>query len=246
MARIVLAGRFWGQEPSHLEKVRRYINMGKEIGFNSILVAINENADKSGALELDNNDANIFGVKPWGRFTPALNALIGEARDYVKNGGMLFASMEISLNFSIVKSLASHMNANTLVVGARLQGHDFVSGSTGGFQGNGRQIPWNTVALWNLEKLYPFGFSNAGEGLPEDPSTAGVEELCTMSVIQSVLGAENAKVKMVEIPGIKWETTFDSEERQLEHEKKMQSKIERPVKQLQMLGLKEPVVWHIK
>lgn len=126
---------------------------------------------------------------------------------------------------------------------------------------NGRTTPWNTLALWNVRKLALTGFSTISDGLLDDNSIggsmAGVEEVVIIALLQRLLGPENAKAKVIRIvqpdldatasgtftaatppaAALEWNPTFADPARQKWHEKKMQSKMTRAARQLELMGL---------
>ena len=118
---------------------------------------------------------------------------------------------------------------------------------------NGRTTPWNTLAVWNLSKLAVTGFVMVSEGLvapPPSPSDgeettnrqttkyAGVEEVVTIALLQQLLGRDEARAKLVPVPGIAWDASFGGDaQRQAWHESKMQSKLTRAAIQLQLTNL---------
>lgn len=59
------------------------------------------------------------------------------------------------------------------------------------------------------------------------PVAAGIEEFSTILLHQSIANDDKCKAKLVKVPGIEWEQTFDDEERRKWHEAKMQSKLSR-------------------
>ena len=119
---------------------------------------------------------DVVEVSPWGNFIPALNALVtwasktnvgSVAQD--ESSLILFISAETQLTSSSVDTLCSHMDASTLVAGAKLQGHDHKSPEEASegvmVELSGRTTPWNTAAVWNLKKLGLTGFPLVAEGL---------------------------------------------------------------------------------
>jgi hypothetical protein len=56
-------------------------------------------------------------------------------------------------------------------------------------------------------------------------------------LLQNVLGDEQAKAKLVKLPDISWQTNFDDDERRLWHEAKMNSKVKRAARHLELTGL---------
>merc|ERR1712127_1152215 len=97
---------------------------------------------------------------------------------------LLFISAETQLSSSSIQKICNHVDSSTLVVGAKLQGHDHHTMKDGEIGGkivelNGRTTPWNTAAVWNLRKLSLVGFPLVAEGLVPNydgsPGEGGVE-----------------------------------------------------------------------
>lgn len=127
---------------------------------------------------------------------------------------------------------------------------------------NGRTSPWNTLALWNLSKISLTGFQLVSEGIPTLPklspttqvdssassinstpvttisTAAGIEEVVAIALLQTILGKDQAKAKLVHIPELEWKVDFDKDPaRQAWHQQKMQSKMERASQQLSCFGI---------
>lgn len=198
--------------------------------------------DELRSMAVSTDDITIVPVTPWNKFVPALNAILSEASgsDYC-----LMMSVETHATSDNVEILLQHMDEMTLVVGAVLPGHDFHPHSIQPL--NGRTTPWNTLAIWNLAKLSLTGFVLVADGVHpgKDGSTgvSGVEEVSTIAVMQRILGADDAKAKLVSLSDeVKWETDFEDEERQAWHERKMNSKLERATRHLELLSLNGTVL----
>jgi hypothetical protein len=181
----------------------------------------------------------IIPVTPWNAFIPALNAIATRA---AQDGARycLFCSAETQTSPESILHLLKHMDSETLVVGAVLPGHGYQPKSKQEL--NGRNAPWNTLAVWDVSKLTLTGFPLVAEGLHilSDGThvEAGVEEVSAIALLQTLLGPERAKAKLVPLPDIVWDQTFQDAERQKWHAKKMKSKMERPAKHLELLQLK--------
>ncbi|CBJ30144.1 conserved unknown protein [Ectocarpus siliculosus] len=184
---------------------------------------------------------NVFEVTPWGKFTPALNALLGFAsRDGAEL--VMFQSLETTVGKDAVSGMEAYMGPADLVVGAALTGHAFRGGET--VELTGVTTPWNTLALWDVAKLAKLGFLGVAEGLlPGVP--AGVEEVTAIAALQVLLGAEHARAKLVRLPQVRWHTAWEDEGRRRWHESKMSSKRERADKQMSALGIKKGTVEHL-
>ena len=187
----------------------------------------------------------ILPISPWGNFIPALNNLVAwssqQGADHV-----LFVSAEMKLPDRTVGHLEAYLNdADTLVVGAALPGHEFHQASNQAIVEvdlGGCTTPWNTLALWNVSKLALTGFPMVGEGVhrSEDNNkeciAGGVEEVSAIALLQKILPT-SAGAKLTKVPGIIWENEFADEERRKWHESKMKSKRSRPAKHLDLLNL---------
>ena len=234
---------------------------------------------------------DIIPVQPWGKFTPALNALLSYAADVLQTfvgsvndhpnsrlvnreeesspepantiprysrvvgsrvvgGSILYCSLETTKTNTTITATNSNQNNvssssssscdairtlfqymdydTTLVCGAVLSGHDYrnqqyeipsttrnetnrpslsatVAATTTATTTtavpttmilNGRTSPWNTFALWNINKLSKIGFVSVSEGLHVDTSIntnattkksiAGIEEVATIALLQKL------------------------------------------------------------
>lgn len=175
---------------------------------------------------------------------------------------LMMVSAEMNVSGEAIQSLCQHVDLHdTLVAGAALPGHDYQfnnspTNSTSSDIGsedrivelNGRTTPWNTCAVWNLSKLALYGFPMVAEGLHRNADgsqlAGGVEEVSAILLHQR-LDESTSKAKLVKVVGIEWEQDFNQdEERQKWHERKMKSKVERPAKQCDLLGIGKGCVIH--
>jgi len=228
-----------------IDKLIEFVERGLGVGAKTAYVAVNTELDRTHVLDVVwQENVVVFPVTPWGRFVPALNAILNMARADIGQGmNFLSASVEVALTKPIVDTLVDHMDRHTLVVGAVLQGHDY-TGERFIHEATGTQVPWNTLALWDTHALWPVGFSNLGEGVPSAPATAGVEEVATISLLQHLTGHRPAK--LVQLPGDNsWDTSHFEGERLEKHLAKMASKESRPGMQLHWADLLPPEVIHL-
>jgi len=203
-------------------------------------------------------------VSPWTGFTAALNAIIRSvslaADREIKY--LSFQSLEISrLSPKIVDVLmATYMDGNTLLCGPQLVETQMTEAADEKemereLDVDGWNIPWNTLNIWNLAKLQAFGFSLVSDGIVENVP-GGIEEVFTISLIQSINGLEHNRCKLIRFEGdgfdadndVKWSTNFANDEQRLQyHEKKMKSKSSRADAQMkQFVNLKRGKVMHIR
>jgi len=174
----------------------------------------------------------LFHVHPWISFTQPLNLLVEKALS-IGAKELLFQSIEVTIGVEDMMRLEKELDSNTLIVGAKLcdkHGHHHETCTL-----NGWTSPWNTLALWNLEKLALTGFLSISSGnLTDIPG--GIEEVVTISLLQQ-LQPNIMKAKLIKLSSVHWNTNWSSKERSSYHQKKMASKDERSQIQLQRLGV---------
>lgn len=180
----------------------------------------------------------IFHINPWISFTQPLNLLVEKALS-IGAKELLFQSIEVDISLVDMEKLEAHLSSDTLVVGARL--HET--------HGDEKQIcttldgwhtPWNTLALWDIEKLGLTGFLSISSGNLED-IPGGIEEVVTISLLQQ-LKPNEMKAKVIDLESVHWNTKWSSDERAAYHKQKMKTKNERSQIQLKKLGIKAGVV----
>eukprot|EP00127_Corallochytrium_limacisporum_P003503 Clim_evm131s149 gene=Clim_evmTU131s149 len=192
-------------------------------------------------------EIEVLVVPQWGHFVPALNTLVQSAAMHGADQ-ILFASVEVQCREFTIHDLVEVMDEDTLVVGSAFpdKGHRHREGE---HELDGLTAPWNTCALWNMRKLSLTGFLPVSEGYYyTGPKTvAGVEEVAVIATQQSLLGAENAKAKLMRINDgrVTWKTNWHDESRKKWHIYKMKSKLDRPRGQLKLLGSISGVVHHV-
>lgn len=248
--KIAVALRFFETKPENAEaslaKLAAYLDTAAQ--YPHVYVAVNVDADKCDSLAFIKQHApsvTAFGVTPWQKFVAPMNALVYAA---TLDGNEVLASVstEFIPKQEYIDALLVHLDDDTLVVGARCDGHD----SNGGEEpiATGSSIPWNTFCVWNLRQLACLGFPLVGDG-PFDPKMAGEEELTAVALQQSIAKQTGfaAKAKLVRVPNFpgNWDMGAWDERRLADHKKKMASKVERPGRQLEWLGLPAPYMIHI-
>lgn len=245
---IAIATRYYGKREVDLNNFCKWKKEVTETGF-PVYVAVKVEEDSTDALDHFKDDWRVFAVQPWGKFVPALNALVNRAwSDGIKQ--LLIASHTLpAITSEQISHMVRLMDENTLVVGARLEGHEF---SRGLHQAaSSLTTPWNTLALWNLKLLRYTGFSNQGEAL-FDPRQTGDEEFVTISQIQQSfpgLGRAMPRAFLTEVPGVEnWDpkivASWDAERLHI-HQEKLAGKATRSFRQLQDFGGILPLVTHI-
>jgi hypothetical protein len=119
--------------------------------------------DASFSMEEPHPPIEVVPVTPWGKFVPALNAVIRYASVDCQAQLILFVSAETEASSSSISMLVNELDSSTLVVGAVLPGHDYHGGEIVPL--NGRSTPWNTLSLWNLPNLALTGFPMVSDGV---------------------------------------------------------------------------------
>lgn len=179
----------------------------------------------------------VFHVDPWISYTQPLNMIV-EKGLALEISHVLFQSIEVSIDKEDVEKLFSNMDKNTLVVGAKL--HEQHGRRSGKQVLDGWNTPWNTLALWNLQKLGLTGFLTISSG-NIDGIPGGVEEVVAISILQH-LQPSKMKARLIKLGSVHWDVSWDCEHRVKYHESKMASKEERACKQLEILHIQDGVV----
>lgn len=222
--------------------------------------------------ELTDADISMEGVDflpiaPWGYYVTALNAALSYAQDNGYNR-IAYQSLEMEMSKDEVDRMLRWMSldADTIVIGPELTGHEFSEGTQ---QLRGRTCPWNTFAIWRVQVLGLLGFPLIGDGVGSDRSKGGVEELSAITLLQkmnpgykAVLmrffsttqecssdsgnGSSSGSGASSSSRNSRWNTSFNNDPlRQEYHNRKMQSKDERPAAQLKALGIESGCVQHV-
>lgn len=246
-----IATRFYGLAEGDIERLSAWIEGALSVvAPECVYIAIRAEEDKSGAAEFlrkNYQKINAFPVIPWGRVVQAPNALLLKAAERGEEH-LLFASTEYPVTKSLVSRLCSHVDADTLIVGARLPQHDFKAEPGERVlveQANGLQIPWNTCGLWSIEHLIHTGFVLTADSA-HDPDNAGMEEMGTIAA-QQILWPGRATAKLVapregDIVKNIYGWNVQRYERYVHH---LESKRARSAAQLERLSLPTPDVQHI-
>lgn len=176
----------------------------------------------------------VFHIDPWISFTQPLNMIVEKALS-LHAEKLLFQSIEVTLEREDVAVMLEHLKPDTLVVGAKLHPRH---GSKKGKQPlDGWNTPWNTLALWDLQKLGLTGFLSISSG-NIDHIPGGVEEVVAISLLQYLKG-DTMQAKLIDLPTVHWDASWECALRTKYHESKMASKAERAYRQLQVLNIKD-------
>lgn len=236
--------RFFGKDiGKDLCRIKNFLEQAIKLGKVHVAVNVEEDTiDTLFFIQEQFPEVDAFWVQPWGKFVFPLNAIVSRA---TSSGAerLLLASAEFPPLEEQTNVLLSHVDDNTIVAGARFSDHEFKEGNNAG---TGVTVPWNTFAIWNLKFLAPIGFPLVGDA-PFDTTQAGVEEVCTISVLQALHKGLSPMAKLVSINGFYevWNTAGWNTERIAKHEAKISSKNSRPREQLKWAGLETPTIMHI-
>ncbi|KAL4144387.1 hypothetical protein PRNP1_013520 [Phytophthora ramorum] len=197
----------------------------------------------------------IIPMLHWGKFVPALNALVGAAADHFpKADTLLLQSLEVAVDAASMEALRSHFDIKRdLVVGAALPGHEFQPNpATQPVELSGLTSPWNTLALWNLEQLTKVGFALMGDALRLEVdgigSAAGIEEVATIAMYQQLYANSTSPTtaKLVRVPKCGQVDGLEDPKRLEWHQKKMASKLQRAAVQIAHFGVAPGRVHHLE
>jgi len=232
-------------EEDYLTEVVIAVDATPKIEHYDYVQSIRNAVDNLDFSTSNKDNIHVLPVTPWGKFTQALNSVVLYAKNELQADLLMFTSAEINLSPTIVSKLCHHVveNENAIVAGAALNGHQYYAMKTESdtsrreFPLTGRTTPWNTLCVWNLDKLSLTGFSTVSDL----GTTAGVEEVVCIAMLQKLF--PNSEAIVVDVGCIDWEESFENdEERKKWHEEKMKSKITRAEHQLQLLGLSGTVI----
>jgi hypothetical protein len=248
--RFGIATRFYGLSEHDVDRLASWTEAALAVvPARSVYVAINTDADRSNSLALMRErfpDVTTFPVTPWGKVVQAPNALLIKSAEHTTH--LLYTSTEYPVTESLAVLLYSHCDTETLVVGAQLDGHDFKAKPGDVVRvdhASGKQIPWNTYALWSIAHLIHTGFVLTADSFT-DPDNAGMEEMGTIAAHQ-VLWPGKGKAKLVAPrSGDLVHNTYGwNTKRHERFVRNLESKNERSATQLERLSLAPPAVYHI-
>lgn len=249
--KIGIATRFYGLAEGDIARLATWVDAALVVvPAKNVYVAVHTEADRSGSLDFMRKmypEVNAFPVVPWGKVVQAPNAILSKSTEQEVNH-LLFVSSEYPVTPSLVSLLQSHLDAQTLVVGACLPTHAFkapVGESVLVENASGLHIPWNTYALWSIERLIHTGFVLAADSL-HDPDNAGMEEMGTIAA-QQILWPGNALAKLV--TPRKGDLILNTHgwtiERHERYAHNLESKNDRSAAQMERLSLPTPTVLHL-
>ncbi len=224
--------------PIHIDKLMNWCK--QVLGYCDLLILVmDDRYFQTLAKEFQRfgDKIQIFHVNPWISYTQPLNMIVEKALA-LETTHLLFQSIEVTIDKDDVQRLFDNMDAQTLVVGAKL--HPRHGRRRGKQPLDGWNTPWNTLALWNLQKLGLSGFLTISSG-NIDGIPGGVEEVVAISLLQH-LQPSQMKAKLIKLHSVHWDVSWDCEHRTKYHETKMASKDQRAAAQLDVLHLQDGIV----
>ncbi len=173
-----------------------------------------------------------------------------------------FKSLEYKTTLYVINALETLLlsDDSALMCGPEIMGHEFKEGFN---ELRGRTCPWNTCAVWKVDRLGLIGYPLIGDGTGENRSIGGVEVRVFAKSLSSVSHMHQQEVTAITLYQVlypdaygilvrfassqesDWKTDFQEIERIQYHEKKMRSKDERPGAQLKLLNTRVTQVLHI-
>jgi hypothetical protein len=251
--------RFWGQ-PGDIVKVLNFSE--RVLRFAPALyIGLREDEDHSGTRYVPDilGMANvvIVPIKPWNNrsFAYPMTALLERvARDMYE--AVISISLEIEVDGDQVSAMLQHLDSDTLAVGALLPGHEIYEPGTV-VEASGTRCWWNTLAALNLDFSSPlrcFGFPSVGDSWG-NPHMSGVEEVTAAAAAQMLARArsceapgtypQNCRIKLMSVPGVRWNNQHSDPARAEREMEKMKSKVARPAHQISESGLPPAFVEYI-
>jgi hypothetical protein len=218
---------------SDLGRLHKWID--KALNYsNIVLIAIDETHfnEIKHFKSVYGSSLKLLHVHPWISFTQPLNMLVERAMG-IGATQLILQSIEVFVNEAQITQLESHLDKNTLVVGAKMNKEH--AKHSGWQKLTGYSCPWNTLAIWDVRKLGITGFLSISSG-NLDKILGGIEEVAVISLLQKLYPSK-CMAKVINIGEIIWEHNLTGDHRQRLHENKMLSKVFRASAQLSFLGI---------
>jgi hypothetical protein len=231
---IASVTRIWNGSkglPDRLD-VERWVDNANTFS-ESLIVAVDETAREEFTAYFTDKGVHQIPIQFWFGYSLILNALVQQSAKLGHNH-LFIQSVDIAASKQDIVNLMSHMQEDTLVVGARL------APSHGGKPGivplNGRTSPWNTFAIWNIQRLSMLGF----QGVSDAVMTGGMEEVVTIALHQRLF-PDMSKAKLLPL-GHHFGVSPGSGRDSNHFESKLEWKNRRANSQLVILGLDNGLV----
>lgn len=230
--------RYYGTSEKDLEQLDRFIQQAKTYSHR-ILIGVHIDKDLTDCLnkyssKLSSNiPVDFIGIKPWIGVSTPLNILLNHLSSTETT--VIIQSVEIQCTSDQIHRLQTYLtDTNVLCVGAALDGHQMTDHPLNSLQGD--TSPWNTLIIWNAEKLRRTGFPLCADFV-EPP---GMEDSAVIGLQQKCFGgmASNRALLVRLNSSIHWHNQFpDDHERSVKHQIKMRSKNLRTQQLFQILDI---------
>lgn len=232
--------RYYGNTEKDLEQLYHFIEQAQTYS-NRILIGVHIEKDLTDCIrkysqqkQLTNIPVDFLPIKPWIGISTPLNILLNHVSS--DQTSVIIQSVEIQCTSEHINYLRNYLNQeNVLCVGALLDGHQIIENQLY-VPLQGDTSPWNTLIIWNLEKLRRTGFPLCSDFV----NPPGMEDSAVIALQQKLFGGmKNNRALLVHLnTNIHWlnQFTYD-EERSLKHQMKMKSKNIRTKQLLEILDI---------
>jgi hypothetical protein len=194
-----------------------------------VFAAVDEAASAAFGQMLAKFNVQQVHVVTWEGFSITLNTLVQHAL-IARQQHWYIQSVDVAAQPSDIACLLSHMDESTLVVGARLApSHGKHAGAC---QLAGDTSPWNTCALWKLERVAMLGFQGVSDGIVSGLA-GGMEEVAVIALHQKLFPSQS-QAKLISLSHHEYAGMGRNAN---DFEARLASKNERASSQLAALGL---------
>ncbi|KZP12152.1 hypothetical protein FIBSPDRAFT_870471 [Athelia psychrophila] len=187
----------------------------------------------------EQQSAEFLGATPWSCSGP-LNAGVIRARR-MGASKIVFMSVEMTVLPEEIGQMLNLWRRETLVIGKALAQHKFVKNAPGLVEVTGLTTPWNTFAIWDLNKLAKTGFILAAD-TNVAPGQSAIEEVPIVALHQH-LYPNDSEATLLKFPDAVatagWDTTWTDPKRAAWQASKMASKDYSAQSHLSVLNLLE-------
>lgn len=235
--------RYYGSTERDVEQLCRFIEQAQTYS-NRVLIGVHVEKDLTDCIakyaqrkHSSNIPVDFLPIKPWIGISTPLNILLNHLP--FNETSVIIQSVEIQCTIEHIHCLRAYLEEeNILCVGAVLDGHQIVDNRSPrtSVPLQGDTSPWNTLIMWNLDKLRRTGFPMCADFV----SPPGMEDSAAIALQQKLFGGmSNNRALLVHLNGsVHWLNQFaDDKERAFKHQAKMKSKNARTAQLLQMLDI---------
>lgn len=241
MNRTCTISRYYGQTENDLEQLDRFIEQAKTYSHR-ILIGVHVEKDLTNCIQKYSSQSttttipvDFIPIKPWIGISTPLNILLNHLSP--TDTSVIIQSIEIQCTYEQIHRLQTYLyQENVLCVGAALDGHQILSSSRTHLPLQGDTSPWNTLIIWNFEKLRRTGFPLCCDYV----NPPGMEDSAVIGLQQKLFGGmQYNRALLVRLNStIHWHNQFlNDQDRLMKHQIKMQSKTIRTRQLLQMLSI---------